>query len=74
MKDAWTAAVMRKVIGGAVHRWRPRVGYIRRLAGEYGEKRRPGEHKVAGQVGSVSKNVAQLRAGVAGGLMSVQCG
>ena len=32
MREAWTAAVMPKVIGGAVHGWCLRVGYIRRWA------------------------------------------
>ena len=73
-KNAWVAAVVLKVFGGAVHEWRLRVGYIRRWAADYGWKRRPGERKLAGQVGSVSKNMAQLRAGVAEGLISRQCG
>jgi hypothetical protein len=58
-KDAWVAAVVLKVFGGAVHGWRLRVGYIRRWAADYGWKRRSGERKLAGQVGSVSKNMAQ---------------
>lgn len=63
-------AVVLKVFGGAVHGWRLRVGYIRRWAADYGGKRRPGERKLAGQVGSVSRYMAQLCAGVAEDLIS----
>ena len=34
-KDAWVAAVVLKMFGGAVHGWRLRVGYIRRWASDY---------------------------------------
>lgn len=37
-------------------------------------RRRPGEPKLAGQVGSVSRYMAQLRAGIAEGQVSRQCG
>lgn len=75
-EDAWVVAVVLKVFGGAVHGWRLRVGYIRRWAADYGGKRRPGERKLAGQVGSVSRYMAQLCAGRSRGGSDIyrQCG